>query len=95
MKKLILIISLFFAGLSFGQSHTYIFKLQGVTDPTAAKMAITDMRQILHIQVFYFDDATDQFRTSTDLVYNWQDMAEDLNLHNYFIEGDIIHIENE
>ena len=90
-----IISALFFASFSYGQKHTYVFKLQGVTTPSQAKLAIADMREILHIKVFYFNDETNSFRTSTDLVYNWQDMAEDLNLHNYFIEGDVVHLLNE
>ncbi|MFT4601796.1 MAG: hypothetical protein ACI857_001979 [Arenicella sp.] len=95
MKNLIFIACLFFASTSYSQEHTYVFKLQGVTNNVLAKQAISDMREILHIRVFYFDETSDQFRTSTHLVYNWQDMAEDLNLHNYFIEGEIIHLVNE
>ena len=95
MKKIIYISVLMIISLAFGQKHTYYFKLQGVQTPAEAKLARTDMRNILNIRVFYFDDETDKFKTSTDWIYNWEDMSAQLALHNYYLDGDVIHLENE
>lgn len=96
MKKFILLLLLVFAGISSNaqEKHTYRFKIQGCTTPAEAKEMIAQFRSILSIRVFYFDDATDTFKTSNDLEYNWNEIAEDLAQFNIFLDGEVEHVQN-
>ena len=91
MKKAILFFALILSMNSFAVVHTYYFKLQGVTTAADAKGKIDEMRAILGINMCFFDDNTDTFKTETEWEYNWDDMSEDLALHGIYIDGIIEH----
>jgi len=60
VKKLILVFTLFFAGLSYGQDYRYQFKLSGVTNLGEAKYSMIYFRQ--KFDAFpAFNDSTDTF----------------------------------
>jgi len=96
MKKVLLAFLIIFASVAANaqQKHTYRFKIQGCTTPAEAKEMIAQFRSILSIRVFYFDDATDTFKTSNDLEYNWNEIAEDLAQFNIFLDGEVEHVQN-
>ena len=96
MKKIILTCLIILSSLvsNAQQQHTYRFKIQGCSTPAEAKEMIAQFRSILNIKVFYFDDATDTFKTSNDREYNWNEIAEDLAQFNIFLEGEVEHVQN-
>ena len=91
MKKTLLLFTLLLSLNSFCTTHTYSFKIVGITTYGDAKLMIEQMRSILGIKMFIFDDSTDTFITRNPLEFNWDDMSEDLAQHNIFIDGPITH----
>lgn len=95
MKKLLVLAALVLSLNSFAVTHTYYFKIQGVTNFEEAKYKIDEMRSILGIKMFLFDDVTDTFKTISQWAYNWDDMAEDLAQFSIFLDGPVEHFISE
>lgn len=88
IKRLLIIMAIVCSTSSFSQLHSYVFKIVGVTDPAQAKQTIDEMRAILKIKIFYFDDTTDEFRMVNERYpLNMEEIQEDLNANGIYLDG--------
>lgn len=90
MFKLILAIAISIgSGQLFGQTFTYSFKIQLVTDPGHAKIKIGQIRDLLGVKTVYFQDDLDQFRIKTHLDFEVEEMMSDFESIGLTVQGGV------
>ena len=92
MKHLIILsILLFFTPINCdAQDYKYEFILIGVIAPVDAKAKIDDLRELLGVKTFFFDDVTNIFEMHTHLNYNLIELEADIESLGDLVDGIII-----
>ena len=71
-------------------NYHYIFKLEGISEPSNAKFTIVEIRELLGVKAMRFNDETDEFTILTHLDYEVEELSYDFGTIGLVLVGDII-----
>ena len=72
------------------QEYKYEFVLVGVDSPAQAKGNINDLRELLGVKTFLFDNETNKFKMQSHLDFELIELAIDIESLGVIIDGEII-----
>ncbi|NOQ74761.1 MAG: hypothetical protein GQ574_22295 [Crocinitomix sp.] len=96
LKIIFFSVVLFIGSFSFAQdsSHdfNYVFKFEGITEPSDAKHTIFEIRELLGVKVVRFNNETDEFTILTHLDWSIEEMGYDFGTIGLVLVGDLVKI---